>query len=255
MNQTTEERGHFHVDQMFGCGSATLIKYDNKYFLLTAKHVINNNITKPYQNESPFWVALNSKSTWNSLDDFLMPRKAWNIHEVINRNDQCFDSVNIEDICLIELFSPMPNLEPDFFLDFGKYKGIDKSQFFNGQLLIANRYPFKRNFFEFESIGDFTHSTQVQRHSIPGSCIVSDNEIKVYFSTDTDVTHEDVNGMSGGVICNVEQKANQVKYAGMIVSAGNNKCGFIPSYLVYEAVTQYQSCSHEIIDPADSINL
>lgn len=48
--ESMESRGHFHVDQMYGAGSGVLLKINDKYFVLTAKHVIDNNIKGELQN-------------------------------------------------------------------------------------------------------------------------------------------------------------------------------------------------------------
>ncbi|BFN12547.1 hypothetical protein MspRI1_05580 [Marinobacter sp. RI1] len=55
--------------------------------------------------------------------------------------------------------------------------------------------------------------------------------------------------MSGGAVYNVQPKANQVKLAGVPVTAGNNICRFIPSYVFVDAVINYRDSSATIIDP------
>ena len=81
--QSVEERGYFHVDLMYGTGSGVLLKFDSRYFLLTAKHVISNNITDGFQNESPFWVSTHFKPKWQTFADFMFPRRIWNISIVL----------------------------------------------------------------------------------------------------------------------------------------------------------------------------
>ena len=55
--------------------------------------------------------------------------------------------------------------------------------------------------------------------------------------------------MSGGAIYNVQPKANQVKLAGIPITAGKNICRFVPSYLFINAIMNYSEANCNIIDP------
>lgn len=249
LNESMESRGHFHVDQMYGSGSGVLLKFNDKYFVLTAKHVIDNNIKGELQNESPFWFPVKNKAGWSSLYDFLFPKRVWNIGELISEKVISIDS---SDICLVELFHPQKFHMPDHCIEINdKSSVLTKEEFFDGQFLLVTGYPFERNSFDFSPQSeDITHTTNIQRHTIPGVYLTNESGSYISFEmTEGDTLHKNVNGMSGGAVYNVQPKANQVKLAGVPVTAGNNVCRFIPSYIFIDAVINYRDSSATIIDP------
>ncbi|WP_369612506.1 hypothetical protein [Marinobacter sp. RI1] len=247
--ESIESRGYFHVDQMYGAGSGVLLKTNDKYFVLTARHVIDNNINGELQNESPFWVPVKNRAGWSSLYDFLFPKRVWNIGELISEETKSIDS---SDICLVELFYPQQFHMPDHYIEIiDKSSVLTKNELFDGQFLLVTGYPFERNSFDFTPRSeDITHATNIQRHTIPGVYLTNESDSYITFeNTEGDTQHENVNGMSGGAVYNVQPKANQVKLAGVPVTAGNNICRFIPSYVFVDAVINYRDSSATIIDP------
>ena len=52
LEEPLEERGYFHVDLMHGSGSSVLLRSSGRFFLLTARHVLSNNMSLGFQNES-----------------------------------------------------------------------------------------------------------------------------------------------------------------------------------------------------------
>jgi hypothetical protein len=250
LSQSMKERGHFHVDQMYGSGSGVVIKFDETYFILTAKHVLDNNLQGLLQNESPFWLSIKNKPEWNSLYDFFFPKFQWNIGELIPEID---GSVDVKDICLIELFHPQEFHMPDHYIEIENISSVlARADFFDGQFLLTTGYPFISNTFSFEPVDDVrTHSTTIERHTIPGIFKSSDKLGHISFeATNGEVNHESMNGMSGGAIYNVMPKANQVKLAGIPVSAGDKVCRFIPSYLFIDAILDHKGSSKITLDPA-----
>ncbi len=234
---------------MYGSGSAILINYNETFFLLTAKHVIHNNIKNEFQNESPFWASVSHRAKWDSMHDFLMPRVIWNIGELISED---FDSVDTTDICLIEMFNPPKYHRPDHYIKIDNKKSVLLSHdFFEGQLLLASGYPFEKNAFNFTPISEkFTHSTNLTRQTYVGSLVKSNEQMHISFDfTKADVQHKNITGMSGGTICNVQPKSNQVKLAGLPLTAGDNICRFIPSYIFIDAILEYKKSSYTVVDP------
>jgi hypothetical protein len=249
LNLSTEERGRFHVDQMYGSGSGVLIRFNGTFFLLTAKHVIHNNIPGEFQNESPFWITSRFQSKWESLYDFLFPKRIWYIG-----NEVKSDSINLDltDVCLVELFYPQPFHFPDHFIEIRSQRdALGSHEFFEGQFLLVTGYPFERNTFDFTPISDaFTHSTSINRHTIPGIYTKDEDFGHIIFRPHGDaIRHSNVNGMSGGAIYNVQPKANQVKLAGIPVTAGDNVCRFIPSYVFMDSLINYQKSEPRTVDP------
>ncbi|VAW83131.1 hypothetical protein MNBD_GAMMA12-2633 [hydrothermal vent metagenome] len=247
----TDYENGFHVDIMYGSGSGTLVFYDGKFFLLTAKHVIDKNTVGGYQNNSPFWVPVYKNLNLKSLHDFLLPKYYYDIGSLISVNNYLIDS---NDICLVELFDPMPLHTPDYFIDLTDDRFVlKKNDYYEGQFLIANGYPFGLNNFdhEFKSEG-FTHSTNVVRHSAVGICLMEKDTpyISYEITNMSDVNHD---GMSGGVVCNAWDTPEKVQWAGLMLSGNKKITRFLPAWCVYEALTNYKKSKKHIIDPAADV--
>lgn len=256
LEEPLAERGHFHVDLMHGSGSGVLLRFRGIFFLLTARHVLSNSISTGFQNESPFWVSVHSRPRWRSLLDFMFPRRIWNICELIELDLPRMDP---EDICLIELFSPLPGGNPDHFIDVDTQSVnlLREDQFFDGQVLVVCGYPFRLNKFSYDDPPDgFTHTTTVHKQLVPGLLkFQNDREMFISFCiTPGDVTHDYLSGMSGGPIINVMPDATEAKLAGIALSGGNNICRFYPSSAIYSAITRYQDCSCQIVDPLSALH-
>lgn len=242
--ESAQYRGYFHVDLMYGLGSGVLLRFDDEFFILTAKHVIANNVSDGFQNESPFWFSVKDKARFSAPHDILFPKRIWNIGELVHFADG--------DLCLIELFYPKKFHMPDHFIEIkDKTSFLTKKEFFDGQLLLTTGYPFEKNSFDFTPINkDYSHSTKVQRHTIPGVYLPKKGVGFISFEmTGGNYKHENINGMSGGAVYNVQFKANQVKLAGIPLTAGNNICRFLPSYLFIDAIINYKDASCNVVDP------
>lgn len=253
--QNPENKKLFHSDYMYGGGSGILIKYSNKYFLLTARHVLKNSIdefdNRKYQNISPFWIMSHNRSFDNwKFSDFLYPHKYYELKEIISDDHQ-----NIwKDIALVELFPPINNENiPDNFLDLDKKLEILPKKYFNeGRMLLVSGYPESKNPFEYEDIPtDFTHKTALNRNILYG--FLKNDEFGQYISLNDFrneiYTHKNLNGFSGGIVTDVQHKGNAVKFLGMVISGGGNKVRFIPSWLILNALKNYKDCTAHIIDP------
>jgi len=118
LNEPAETRGYWHTDIMAGMGSGILIKNGHNYFLLTARHVLKDLLdyrdnNGEFPNESPFWIDVKHRPRWESLYDFLMPKRIWEIGELITEEGLASTS----DVVLVELFPPGPAHLPDHFID------------------------------------------------------------------------------------------------------------------------------------------
>jgi hypothetical protein len=252
--EPAKERGYWHTDIMAGMGSGILIKIGHDYFLLTARHVLKDlldykNEHGEFYNESPFWVDVKHRPRWESLHDFLMPKRIWEIGELITEEGLASTS----DVVLVELFPPAPAHMPDHFIDIANSSFfLEKELFYCGQFLMMSGYPFRLNQYDWTvEVPGYTHSTKVQRHSVIGTFEESSHLGYISFDImDGDLTHENANGMSGGVIYNVEEELDDIKFCGMILTAGNNKCHFLPSYLLYDAIVNYAEATSLTVDPA-----
>lgn len=251
LHQSIEERGHFHVDQWYGSGTGILLKHDEKFFLLTANHVIKNATKFNFDNPSPFWVTSSSKYKAETIYDFLMPARIFHIGELIQERGT---SVDASDVVLIELFHPFPRHMPDHYLDLDskRHRLLRKNEFFEGQLLLAAGYPFENNLFEFfeEPKGIFTHATPIHRHIVNGICRFSENEPYMTLEGISDGKYMNLSGASGGIATNIKEKSNEVQMAGMLVSSGPTIIRFIPSYIIEYAILNKEKAREILIDPA-----
>ena len=255
LEQSLAERGHFHVDWMYGAGSSVLLRLGGVFFLLTAKHVLTNNMPKGFPNESPFWVSMHSRPRWDSLLDFMYPRRLWNIGERIRHQIPLVDH---EDICLIELFDPLPGSAPDCFIDLDgeTHPCLNQDQFFAGQFLTVCGYPFRLNEFAHDDTREgFTHMTTIHKSLVTGVLLIEEkHEMLISFDvSESEVNHDFLNGMSGGPIVNLMPEASDTKLAGIAISAGDNICRFYPFFAIYPAIREYQQCSCQIIDPLSDL--
>lgn len=255
LTESIKERGHFHSDYFFGSGTATLIKTQEKLFMLTPKHVIENNhidIENP-QNESPFWITSKHNGTWKSLHDFLIPKKLWKIDLEIEEKAE-YKHINLTDLYLIELFTPGQYHQPDHFIKINSSSDfLSKQEFYEGQFLYTSGYPENLNSYDHENAPEgFSHSTKVIRHSMIG-VFKKDNDTFGHISyelTEGTQNHETTNGMSGSIVYNVQPDIDQIKPAGILVSCDNNIGRFIPFFEIADAIIKFSTANSIEIDPA-----
>lgn len=254
-----EVSGKFHVDMMFGAGSGTLLKYGDKFFLLTARHVIVNNIGWGlFQNESPFWVPVDHRVQFVSLYDYLMPKFIWEIGSIISNYAEGqklrTDYLDISDVVIVELFQPPKYHFPKSYIDANNSKNFLRKELFEEDLLLcAAGYAFKNNEFDYSyHIGQFTHKTDIQRNLVLGAYKKDDKFGHISFvqTLDEKVNSRDLDGMSGCPIHTItKNKSNEVKFAGMALTAGENMMRFIPSYLIDYGIRNHHLSNRVTVDP------
>lgn len=249
VNETVQERGYFHVDQMFGAGTGILIKQDGIFYLLTAGHVVDNATNGEFNNESPFWVTRLANEFGFELFEFLMPAQILHIGELIAN---CGKNVDAADLILVEMFFPSVTHMPDRYIDLDRRPDylLRKDEFFEGQLLLGVGYPFEKNEFGFfdKPEGEFTHYTTVSRYIFDGFCRIEEDE--PFMSAEGLGLFPDLSGASGGIVTNVQPCSEDVKMAGILVSAGPAIVRFIPSYLISQALADKDQARRTVADPA-----
>lgn len=255
----------FHVDTVFGGGTGTLVKIEEKYFCLTAKHVItgNNVNLNNLQNDSFLWLPRDAAPPERELKltDFLFPKKAWYIGELIGYNETHWPFTDFTDILLIELFAPFPpNLHPDCFIEITEADGniLTEQQYFETQLVTINGYPLNQNAYNYEDPPEgFTHATYIQRVSLVGQNKRHDGGWAIDTSIGESIpTHDNINGMSGGCLINVNVPENQLKWVGLIQAVdGQNMLRYIPSFILKPTLLNYSSARSTLIDPAANMFL
>ncbi|PZW54564.1 hypothetical protein F477_01349 [Pseudomonas sp. URIL14HWK12:I3] len=250
-NEEAKTRGFFFADILYNLGgTGLLVKYEEKFFLLTAQHVINVHYTEP-QNESPFFTNALARSQWDDLNKLLYPIRGWKIGSLIESDISWIDD---EDIVLIEMGHPMPGGYPEHFLDFDNIESVShvrKEDFRNGLILLAAGYPIDENHVMPAVGGEHDFVTNLSRRTYPGFCVVEEGNPYIRF--ERQYTHEEMNGMSGGVVTNVEPVAKDTRWVGMIQKAGNGTLRFYPAYLILPALLRYREAPNYIIDPAANL--
>lgn len=244
-----EERGHFHVDVMSGIGSGLIVYQNFRFFLLTAKHNLKQLYPSGLRNESPIWVPKNHPPKWEMLD-FFMARKIWHIGELIDHEIENYDP---QDIVLIEFFFPMkPMGLPEDFInveDFDYF--LEKEEFFEKQILICSGFPAKHNLYEeLEDHPKFTQSTSFNLDHKVGMFLRDGNDGLVSFPDEFNITHDELNGMSGGPVYSVNHDDSEIKLAGISISGGGGKLRFLPAYVFHDAVISYKKARCEVVDQA-----
>lgn len=255
LSKPIEERGYFHVDDMYGSGTGILFKIEDKFFLLTADHVIKNATGYNFTNDSPFWIISKSNSIPNKIHDFLMPAWIFHIGDLIREKGK---NIDVNDLILVEFFHPTLGYEPDAFINLNSKINpfLKKSNFFEGQILAAAGYPFELNSFQYEmqTGSEYTHSTNVQRYIFNGLCRMSENEPYMSCELFPNTTYPNISGASGGVVTNIKAKSNQVLMAGMLLSAGSKIVRFLPSYLIEYAIKNRNDAKKTLLDPMAAIS-
>lgn len=244
-----EERGHFHVDVMSGIGSGLIVYQNFRFFLLTAKHNLKQLYPSGLRNESPIWVPKDHPPKWEMLD-FFMARKIWYIGELIDYESESFDP---QDIVLIEFFFPMkPMGLPDEFISVKNSNYfLEKEEFFEKQILICSGFPAIKNLYEeVEDHPKFTQSTTFHLEHKVGMFSKEGNDGLVSFPNEFNISHEVLNGMSGGPVYSIYHDDSEIKLAGISVSGGGSKLRFLPAYVFHEAVVSYQNARCEVVDKA-----
>ncbi len=256
---------------VFGGGSSILLKYNHSILLLTCKHVLENQCID-YKTEtesaSPFWVHIQSefKETayfLSEMQKFLMPHKYIYVDEDINKN--FIDNnpkLNVTDFILVQMFD-------SFFMNFGfsqksedlqpflrnmKFIDLDshdvylkENEFYEGQDLIFSGYPQNENHFKYlesNEPNELVCETINFKRYIFGNYEKEDPNnkeefgyLRIHSESNQNINHDDMVGMSGGIVTNVDVTSQKVKWAGMGISMGNGIIRFIPAFIIVNCLT------------------
>lgn len=248
------ERGYFNVDVMSGIGSGLIIYQNYRFFLLTARHNLDQLYPEELRNESPIWVPKEHPPKWDDMLDFFMARRVWYVGELIE--DQS-DYTNLQDLVLIEFFFPMKPLSlPKQFITIENHDYfLKKSEFFDKQILMCSGYPKNSNFYsEVDSDQKYTQSTTFNLERLNGMLILNSYDSYVEFKNPKGkVTHDDLNGYSGGPVYSVYHDNSEIKLAGITLTGGGNKLRFLPAYIFHDALISYRKARCLILDNASYI--
>lgn len=249
-NSTIAERGFYYADTVWGWGgTGILIKFEEKFFLLTAQHVIREHVPDQiFQNESPFFSHVFCKKMNSSIEEFIFPIRGWKIGQLITNDSPTIDN---EDLVLIELGDLF--LFPDRFIDLDAAhspQGLPIKSIYEGMYLIVSGFPSQRNGinYHYENEAPFVHTVNLSKDIWPGICVFENGFPAVKLNKE--LTHDELNGMSGGIVTNLQPKPNQTEWVGLIQKAGNGYVHFYPAAWIIPAIKRFRDSESYIIDPA-----
>ena len=252
--ELVEERGFYNADMLAGMGSGILLRFRSKYFLLTAYHVIIETLIFQ-QNESPFFIQARRKISGNVFDPYeiLYPRWHWDIRTLM---PESHGDVPWNDVALIELFDPLCAIPENEMIDIDTIQVLQRSEFFDGQMLIGSGYPTEQNHYEFGSPDQFgpglAQLTKIQRHHSVGSAVLGTSGKEFHFKpSDLRTDHSALNGMSGGSVVNINPRAKKTKWVGML-KAVDERAGlvhFIPAHVILPVIRRYAESKRSDLDP------
>lgn len=232
-------------------GSGTLLKKGGNFFLLTARHVLKKYIEgdKKYINTSPFRITLQSNHNFSTTDDFLYPKRFWEIGKLIDEHEY----YDFEDVVLVELFYPNSYQKVDHWIDLDKTSPLDVKDFQENIILtdvgyseLSNPYHYDPNNNEVpydETIHNC--STSTKRDMIKGR--LKKDQFTCYFEK-IDYLGFDTDGMSGGLIVGFHN--NQVQPVGMHIRGdkSSNRINFLPISEIFKAIDRYEQAESIPID-------
>lgn len=249
-NMTMEERGFYYADTVWGWGgSGIIIKFEEKFFILAPQHVIDKHVPDGlYQNESPFFSHVFAKGFNSSIEEFIFPIRGWKIGQLVSHDSPAIDN---DDLVLIELGDLF--LYPDRFIDLDSPhapEGLPLRSLYKNMYLVASGFPaYKNNIkYNLEDNAPFVHEVGLSKSIYPGLCDFQDGfpiaRLREKYS------HEELVGMSGGIITNLQLKANKTEWVGMIQKAGNGILHFYPAVWIIPAIRRFRESESYLIDPA-----
>lgn len=249
-SEAMEETGRYYADLAYNKGgTGILIKFEQKFFILTAQHVIDAHYEKP-QNESPFFTHIFSKRGFSEIYDLGFPIRGWRIGELVEEGSEY---VEVNDIVLVELGDIYRF--PDHFIDLDSRhapQGIETSKLYEGMFLVASGYPINDNLIDYPYNDDFNCTTVLKKKIRLGICTKLGKSYCLKFPDGA--SHDALNGMSGGIVSNVMPKANQTEWVGMIQKGGGGLLHFYPSSWIIPAIKRFRESSYYAIDPAEALS-
>lgn len=253
-NDTIESRGYYYADTVWGWGgTGLLIKFEEKFFILTPQHVLDEHAPDlEFQNESPFFLHVFCEGFNSEVEEFAFPIRGWKIGQLISNDSPTIDN---DDLVLIELGDLFRY--PDRFIDLDSVhgpQGLPLKAIYEGMYLIVSGFPAQRNNinYHYEDDAPFVHTVGLSKDIYPGVCIYENGFPIVKLREN--LTHDELNGMSGGIVTNLQLKPNQTEWVGLIQKAGNGYVHFYPAAWIIPAIKRFRESECYIIDPAAELS-
>ncbi|MEN8398467.1 hypothetical protein ABFP04_12705 [Acinetobacter towneri] len=231
-------------------GTGILVKDDLKYFLLTARHVMEDYFKhSSATNTSPFRVTDRSTRSFSKVDDFLYPKYFWTIGDIIEEHEY----YDFKDAILVELFHPVPGQVVDHFIDINTVKPLEIDEFKDGMVAVDFGYSIQSNPYFYDSdnnIAPFNNeihscSTTINMDIINGH--LRKDKFTFVFEKYNNL-YLDTNGMSGGLIIGVVDGIARPLGMHFRGSSTSNKINFLPIAELFRAIKCRDQSEKIIID-------
>lgn len=244
-----DEKEVFKDSYFSSYGSGILIKLDIKYFLLTAKHVLKDYLNEELPNTSPFRVTCHSSKSFDNTNDFLYPKRIWDIGSITPVTDH----YELEDVVLVELFQPLPWQRVDHFIDLEVEKILALCCYSTGLPVFDSGFSDASNPYFYEGQNStlpfdetkFTSSTVHQRDIVSGRLNIDRG---IFFFDKKTYLDKSTNGMSGGLIITIVSGEPQILGLHIRGAEKSNRINFIPLCRIKEAVLLYQQAPSISVD-------
>lgn len=125
---------------------------------------------------------------------------------------------------------------------------------FEGMYLIVSGFPAQKNNinYHYEDHAPFTHTVGLSKDIYAGICVYESDFPSAKLKRS--LTHDELNGMSGGIVTNLQPKPNQTEWVGLVQKAGNGYVHFYPAVWIIPAIKRFRESEYYIIDPAAELS-
>lgn len=247
---SVDESKHFKDIYFTSWGTGILIKDGLKYFLLTARHVMDEYFQySSGANTSPFRVTDKSITSFSKIDDFLYPKYFWTIGDIIEEHEY----YDFKDAILVELFHPLPGQVIDHFIDIDTVIPLEIDDFKDGMVAADFGYSIESNPYFYDPSNDIAPfddevhscSTKIYMDGINGH--LRKNKFTFVFEK-YNYLDLDTNGMSGGLIIGVVDRIARPLGMHFLGNPTSNYINFLPIAELFRAIKRRNELERIIID-------
>ena len=231
-------------------GTGILIKDGLKYFLLTARHVMDDYFQySSGANTSPFRVTDKSISSFSKVDDFLYPKYFWTIGDIVEEHEY----YDFKDAILVELFHPLPGQIIDHFIDIDTVIPLEIDDFKDGMVAVDFGYSIESNPYFYDPNNDIAPfdgdvhscSTKIYMDGINGH--LRKNRFTFVFEK-YNYLDLDTNGMSGGLIIGVVDGIARPLGMHFLGNPTSKYINFLPIAELFRAIKRRNELEKIVID-------
>lgn len=247
---SVDESKYFKDIYFANWGTGILIKDGLKYFLLTARHVMDKYFEySSGANTSPFRVTDKSITSFSKVDDFLYPKYFWTIGDIVEEHEY----YDFKDVILVELFHPVPGQVIDHFIDIDTVIPLEIDDFKDGMVAADFGYSIESNPYFYDPSNDIAPfnsevhscSTKIYLDGINGH--LREDRFSFVFEK-YNYLDLDTNGMSGGLIIGIVDGIARPLGMHCRGSSRSNHINFLPIADLFRAIKRRNESERIIID-------